>query len=336
MMTRTGVALILVVLAMCEGLATAARPSWKALLRVPGARYLFGISAAPSGHALILYRSAQEAEGEATSGTAVLVKLGAPFEVVPLKVPPAIEDLTLPVWDRQTGNAYVLTTGGIYSVDPGTGACTPIVRGTLAGLAISPDGSRLAFWNLDSTGQHYILTVLGLRPNRNVRTWKVPTRFASDQYGHEIAFSSDGSSVFARAYDEEEQTPLEEFEINSGKVLKVWKNCLGLARSDEGIYFIGKRNGMNALFELGSNGSSPREVLAQFHFDSLLGSNAQGWIIAKDSRSGAVAVFDSETGRLSRISSGCENAGLLGQGQVVCSRGGSLFLVASPSASSSR
>lgn len=316
---------------VCGGLIMAAKPDAQTIVRVPKARYLFGISAAPSGHALLFYRSAEVPEGEVTFGTAVLVRLKASPEVFPLEAPSAVEDLTLPVWGKGGQEAYFLTSAGIYCVSAENGVSKLIARGALAGLAISCDQARLAFWNLGSTGREYTLSVFDISSNRTVKTWKVPTEFDSDQYGHEIVFSSDGSSVLARTYDEEERTPLERFDISSGRVHTIWPDCAGLARSSGGIYFIGDDHGVSTLFKVDPSSRSPRKVAAPFPFDSLTGGSTQRWVIAAKDRSGALAVLDSETNRVSPLPSWCGNATVLAGGQVVCSRGGDLVLAGGPS-----
>jgi len=330
-MTRKIATLIFfAVLAVCGGLVTTAAPSAKVLLRVPKARYLFGISPAPTGHTLLLYRSSEIPEGEVTSGTAVLVKLQGSPGALPLEVPPATEDLTPAVWRKEGQRAFVLTSAGIYSVNTATGVSKLIVRGVLAGLAISSDGTRLAFWNLGSPGTQYTLSVFDVGAGRDVQTWKVPMQFDGDQYGHEIVFSGDGSAVFARTYDQEGRTPLERFDISGGQVHTIWPNCTGLARSSEGIYFIGDIHDESTLFKLAPSSLSPQKVVVPFRFDSLIGSGTHRWIIAINGRSRALAVLDSETDHLSPLPSWCETAGVLGSGQVVCSRGGDLVLAGGP------
>ena len=324
MTRRTATLIFLAVFAFCGGLVTTATPSAKILLRVPQARYLFGISAAPTGHTLLLYRSSEIPEGEVTSGTAVLAKLRGSPRVLPLEVPSATEDLTPAVWRKGGQKAYILTSAGIYSVNTATGISKLIVRGVLAGLAISSDGTRLAFWNLGSTGTQYTLSVFDVGSDRNVQTWKVPVQFDGDQYGHEIVFSGDGSAVFARTYDQEDRTPLERFDIRGGQVHTIWPICTGLARSSEDIYFIGDDHDESTLFKLVPSSLSPQKVVSSFRFDSLMGSSTYRWIIAVNSRSRALAVLDSETDHLLPLPSWCESAGVLGSGQVVCSRGGDL------------
>lgn len=325
-MTKMRATLILLLMVrVYTGLIVAAKPDVQTLLRVSKARFLFSISVAPSGHALLFYRSAEVPEGEVTSGTAVLVKLKPSPKVLPLEAPSALEDLTLPVW----GNghmAYFLTSTGIYSVDTQTSISKPIVRGALAGLAISPDGTRLAFWKLGAAEMSYTLSVLDISSDRIAQSWKVPIQFDSDQYGHEIVFSNDGSSILARTYDEEERTPLERFDIGSGRISTVWPNCSGLARASRAIYFIGDNHGVSILFKLVPSSPLPQKIEAPFPFDSLLSSGTHRWVIAVNNRSRTLAVLDSETNELSPLRSGCENAAVLADGQVVCSRGGDLVL----------
>lgn len=321
-----GTLIVLIVLAVCPGLIVGAKPDAKTLLQVPKARYLFGISVAPSGQTLLVYRSSEVPEGEAISGTAVLVKLRGSPEVLPLGVPSVTEDLTSAVWGKQGRKAYILTSSGIYSVNGETGMSKLIVRGALAGLAISPDGTRLAFWNLGSKGTQYTLSVFDISSSRTVKTWRVATRFNSDQYGHEIVFSHDGSSVFARTYDEEDRTPLEQFHIIGGRVHTVWPDCVGLARGSKQIYFIGEDHGVGTLFKIGPSSPSPQTLVSPFGFDSLTSSGTQRWVIATNDRSRRLAVLDSETDKLSPVRSACENAAVLPGGQVVCSRGGDLIM----------
>lgn len=314
---------LMLVTVFCAGVAPAA-PDPGGAVRVPGAKYLFGISASPQGRVVLLYRSPQKPEGEFGSGTPLLITLKGSPRLFPLHLPSALDDLTIPVWNSGGRIVFLLTKAGIYSFDSATHAAKLIVPGTLAGLAISPDGTKLAYWNLGSTGSHYLLSVFSLAVNRTIRKWNVPTRFDADQYGHELVFSSDGASVLARTYDEEDQTPLKQFEIASGSIRTVWQNCSGLAAGRGNTYFVGDDHGTPTLFELQVHDLVPRKVIAPFQFDSLLSSGTRRWIVSENSRSSKFAVFDSETHNLTDLSSTCENAVVLPRGAVMCAVGGNL------------
>lgn len=203
-----------------------------------------------------------------------------------------------------------------------------LVRGKLAGLALSPDGTTLAYWRLGSAAPAYTLSVFSIAADRAIRQWTLPTHFAADQYGHELAFSSDGASVLARTYDEQALTPLKQFAIASGSVRTVWPDCSGLAAGLGNTYFAGQDQGTPTLFALREHDPVPRKVTAPFHFDSLLSSGTRRWIVAENNRRSQVAVLDPETRSVTQLSATCQHATVTSRDEVLCSVAGTLVSVA--------
>jgi len=151
--------------------------------------------------------------------------------------------------------------------------------------------------------------------------------YDSDQYGHEIAFSNDGASLFARTYDVEDRTPLKQFVISSGIIRTIWQDCIGLAKGRSSVYFVGNRNGKTALYEIDKSMATPRILPDIFPFDSLLSSGTRRMIISTNSRRNNIAVFDSMSHKLTTIDSRCENAAAYDNHKIFCSREGNLYLV---------
>jgi len=326
MVNRISATIIFLIFGLFSELVPSSDYPQKVLVRVPNAQHLFGISVAPSGNSILLYSSPHKPDGEVSSGTAVLVRVSSASVAEPLKVPEALDDLAAPVWDSDGKKAYFLTEAGIYSFDASKRVSRLIVRGTLAGLALSPDGSKLAFWDLGTAGSNYVLTIYDVRSNGKIHDWKTPVQFDGDQYGHEIEFSTDGAALFARTYDTEGQTPLKRFEVEGGKIQTISEDCVGLAASRSDIYFIRSDQETAGLFRLGPGSLSPEKVLAPFDFDSLMSSGTKRWIVAMNNRGKRIAIYDTETRTLASVGAGCEDAATLVSGEVVCSRGGELFV----------
>src|SRR6266581_3431339 len=153
------------------------------LASVPGARYLFGLSAAPAGKTILLFSSGQVPEGEVSFGTVTLLRLDSPnFAVKRLSVPESHDDLTLPVWTSAGDIAYLLTTKGLYALSMNTMLPKLLLRGTLAGLALSPDNTKLAFWDLAPEEEfHYGLQIFDLKVRKTIRKWSLATLYSSDR-----------------------------------------------------------------------------------------------------------------------------------------------------------
>lgn len=298
------------------------------LTRVPKAKHLFGLSASPIGKDLFLYRTEDKPEGEITFGAATLVRLGVSPKprVIGLKVPTSLDDFTIPVWSRDGRTVYFKTGEGLYSLEINAAEPRLLWRGSAGGLALSPDGSQLAFWNLAPKGESpYELVVFDLKRKREIRTWDVESRFGSDRYGFEIAFASGGHSVFARTYDEESHTPLKQFIIHTGESRTVLENCLGLAAAHRYVYCVGRKNEKQALLRIAEGTGAPVEVVSDFRYGKLSTSGTRRWVVAQDLRRRRFAIYDSEENKLIEFGNHCGMATVLSTGEVVYAYKGALL-----------
>lgn len=298
-------------------------------IRVPEAKYLFGLSAAPIGDAVLLNSSTEAPEGEAISGSPTVVRIGEDSSISRLRLPNTSDQATIAVWDPNTNKAFIETDDGIYIFDSATGQTSPIVLGVFAGLAISPDGSRLAFWDLEGgdggSTKGYALVVFDIELKSAVRKWKLPVRYEADQYGHEIVFSGDGMSVYARTYDIEGRTPLKRFDLKDGQIQTLWEDCIGLSSNNRNIYFAGGDHGSVGFYRIAAKSGLPERIISNFAFSSLLNSGTKRWIVAANNKNKRLAVYDTRTNALLNIDPSCQSATVQADGNVVCARGGEIF-----------
>ncbi len=297
------------------------------LVSVPGAQYLFGLSASPVGRTILLFSARQVPEGEASYGIATLVRLEAPTPVArQLRIPESQDDFTLPVWTSAGDKAYFLTTKGLYAMSVSTMRPKILVRGALAGLALSPDNTKLAFWDLSPEEEfHYDLQIFDLTTGKTIQKWSLETLYSADRYGFEIAFLPTGQSILARTYDTEGRTPLKKFPIAGGVVETISEDCTGLVASDDAIYFVTAGETTRALMRISADGRKASEVLKDFPYGGLQASSSRRWIVARDLGARELAILDSHSGKLTNLGRQCQAATVLANGDVIVAARGSLY-----------
>lgn len=288
-------------------------------IHIPKAKYAFSPAAAPSEKILAVNISEQTPEGEVTSGFPTLLGMDhTPILVKRLSASESQDTNTQPRWTSDGSKLFFLTVTGIHTMPNKTREARILRKGSFAGLALSPDDSKLAFWNLAPSQEHnYTLVVIDLASNTEVRSWTVPNNYDTDQYGFEIAFAADNRSLFARTYDTEGRTPLKEFDLTSGSVKVISDNCSGLASSKDAIYFIESGDHGPGLRKIVRGDSQPRDVVSVFPYDDLMTSGTQRWLVARELRTRKLALVDATNDRIQTVEGRCDSLTVLADGEIL-------------------
>jgi hypothetical protein len=294
------------------------------VIQVPRAKYFFSPAAAPSGKVFAVNASEQAPEGELTSGFLTLVGMDhTPILTKRLSTSESQDTDTPPKWTSNGSKLLFVTTTGIHTMSNKTLETRILRKGSFEGLAISPDDSKLAFWNLAPSKEHdYTLVVIDLASNTEVRSWTMPNNYDADQYGFEIAFAADSRSLFARTYDTEGRTPLKKFELISGQVTVVSENCSGLASSKDAIYFIESGDQGPVLRTIRGGDSQPTVAAQVFPYDDLMTSGTGRWLVARELRTRKLALVDSTNNSVHAVAGRCDSLTVLANDEIVYFKGG--------------
>ncbi len=165
-------------------------------------------------------------------------------------------------------------------------------KGAAAGLAISPDGLRLAFWQVEHGSDTLVL--YDIRKKSQVRSWRVHDLFESDKGAWDIAFSHDGNALYARTYDEASRTPLKRFDISSDNPTIVIKNSYALAEGKGAVYSISVSGTDRSLYKI-VDGVHSSLVARDFAYDSLVRGGTTQWLVSQNYRTKEITVVDTST-----------------------------------------
>ena len=162
-----------------------------------------------------------------------------------------------------------------------------------AGLAISPDGRRLAFWGWNDRNADLI--VWDLHKNSLVRSWQTPIQYGSEKFAWDLAFAPNGNSLYARTYDEESVRPLKRFEIGSGEITVASPDSDGLAAGKDAVYFIAVSDERSSLRKIPGGQGEVALVAEDFRYNTLSAGGNARWIAAQNYKSGEMIVLDTQT-----------------------------------------
>jgi hypothetical protein len=285
---------------------------------VANVKSIFAIAPSPEGSDVLFYGSSEEAEGEfVTGGLFRLRSDGTQSRVERLKAPDA-SNPPPPVWQHDGSCAYFVTDDGIYQLTAASGMLALVWKGPAEGLAISPNGFLLAFWRVEKGSN--VLIVYDLNKKTEVRHWKVANRFEGDESGWDLAFAPDGQALYARAYDQANRSPIERFEVSTGRVTDVSPNAYAVAQAKEAVYFIAVSGAARSLQKIAAS-SRPILVTDHFDYDSLTVSGKLNSLVLQNYRTRQMAVLDTRTDAVRPLGTH-ESATVLADGKLLFAHGG--------------
>lgn len=292
-------------------------------VRLNTAKSLFALSASPSHTGALVYGSKEKAEGEIVTGSLFYVRFHdgkgdlAPVPSSAASNPPP------PVWSADGSVAYFETNRGIYQFSAAEARAQLLLQEMSVGIALSPDGSRLAYWRIGRGAD--TLVVYDLKQKKAMRTWQVADRYESDVAGWEIAFVPDGSAVYARTYDKASSTPLKRFDADSGKVELVSQNCLSVVQEGAAIYFVEAAGAKKSLRKITAKTNASELVSGSFDYDSLQGDGGMRWATAQNHRTGRIVALDAKVDTIQEIGK-YDSAVVLAEGRQIVVRGNTLVV----------
>jgi Tol biopolymer transport system component len=286
-------------------------------VHVAKVKSIFAIAPSPVTSNVLFYGSAEEADGEIVTGNLFSLRLDSgKGDAVQLKAPDASNPPS-PVWQPDGSSAYFETDKGIYQVSSAGGAPEMLWKGPSDGLAISPDGLRLAFWRVEKGTDTLVL--YDLKKKSEARTWRVPDLFESDKAGWDVAFAHDGLALYARTYDQTSSTPLKRFDVGSGKLTVVSPNSYAVAEGKGAVYFIAVSGTEKSLHKI-VDGVHSSLVAKNFGYDSLAKSGSARWLVSQEYRTEELALLDTQTDAIQRIGKH-ESAAVLSDGKLLLVNG---------------
>lgn len=288
-----------------------------------GAKETFAVSPSHWEDRLLLYSLKQEVEGETASyvpGPLVsLSKIGQAWRVREIKPVAADIDSGSIVWAK--GNAYVTSSRGIYRLRP-NGVAEKIYSGQPRGLAVSRDGTTLAFWL--SPQKLDVLTVLRISDRRVLKRWPLPFKVQTESSGWQLAFAPDGGSILARTYDEETGPDLKVFDLRTGSMTTLLRDCVSIVQSGDGIFVLGEQDETRDLYRF-SGGKLELLTHINNRVDSLTPTALSSVVVAGFAFKKYLWVYDAEKHSAQEVN-GCTDATVLKSGQHLFFLDGKVFL----------
>jgi hypothetical protein len=299
------------------------------------------VAAPAKNELLIITESGKDRWGEPDAYGGVLYHIrfdGAKPEAQEIVSGSNVVSRSAPVWNPDGTVAYYtydngtcapMGTGscGIFMLEPETGKMEQLLADSTAGLAISRDGSTLAFW--DGTAGDK-LTVLDLRTKTIVKGWAGEVHSADDSVLSDIAFAPDGKSVFALTYAGRE-IPLKQFNLETGKVRTVSHYAQSLVAAADAVYFLQFQppsvnpEHRRTLMKIVSSDSEPEKVLENFPYHALWTSGSRRWLVTPGGERG-IAIYDTRDQTIRVAGKDCQSAAVMADGELVYAVRGELTL----------
>ncbi len=304
----------------------------EAVATIPEARRILFAAASPTAEEIVVLA---EMSNDSYGGAFFVVRLdetGNKTEAVMEGTNAAYSDA--PVWSLDGKMAYFVfdngsftppgneTGHGLFAWDRSSGNMAQIVKGSIGGLALSPNGALVGFWDYSAGNK---LTVYDLKKKQVVRAWDGQTHSADDLVISDLAFTPDGESLLARLYVPRE-APVMQYEVTSGKITLFAKNVQSMATVGDSIYFLQFEpvpftapEHAHHLMKWTPGVAQPVSAVQDFRYLSLSASPGSPWLIG-GSNSGyadGTAIYDTRTGQTQTAGKSCDNAVVTASGKVL-------------------
>lgn len=302
---------------------------------------ILALVASPTKNEILVQSEAGEADddqGDAYGGTLYFVNLSGPQPSAQQIVSrDNVISYSSPVWDAKGSLAYFTYDNGtcapsmgssicgIFTFNTETGKITHLLGDATAGLAISPDGSLLAFWDYTIDNK---LAVLNVNTHSIVKSWAGEVHDADEAGIDELAFARDAKSILASTYDGNE-IPLKQFDLSSGEVRIISPYGRYSVVGEDALYFVQfGPAGVNfvrseTLMKISSGNPDPAKVLDLRYGASLEPSGNPRWLVFRDSWNG-IQLFDTRTQKIVATAKNCTTAVSMPDGKIVYGTRGQL------------
>ena len=297
-----------------------------ALFGVPVSGHIVGVIAAPGDERAIVL-SADDSQTYSLQISLLDLRTTQP-KPVEIVTGSNAEDFSTPVWggdrhlyyelDEEGCDASSRGRCGLYDLDPVTGKSNEILDHSTSGLALSPDGKLLAFWDYTAGDK---LTIYDILQKKIVRQWQGQTHTADDLIMREMSFPIDGTSLLAETY-EDGKSPLKEFDIPTGTITTLSPNAGGLLPFSDGTYFMESQidpaqgTVTHALKRLANSGSPLETIADNSPYNSIFQSGGRlRWASAVNDR--GLFLYDLKSSYAQPLGARCSLAVVMADGRTL-------------------
>ena len=266
--------------------------------KIPGATIIYAVVTSSFDATMVVFSTDDRDSEDLSSGTPAILDV-AKSKITRLPKLEVLSNDSSAVW-RRDGRHVIFGAGdGLYELDTDHPKHPRmILEGGTHGIALSGDESKLAYWRWGKSSLE--LYVLNIATSKILQKWDLPYLYGSDAYGFEVAFLGE-DTLYARTYDTVTGTPLKSFDISTGKMRIVQRDCGALVASGTAIYFLGQTASGRVLKKLTITGS---EVIPSVTgYDSLRAAAGGRWIAFAGK--GRSALFDTRSDQIF-VKSTCE------------------------------
>lgn len=331
--------------------AAASKPEpVKGIVPLPHSGHILDLVASPIKNELLVQSQStdgQDPEDDPYGGVLYFVNLaGAQPSAQEIVTGNNILNGSRPVWDPKGSVAYFAydngscapmmgsSVCGIFTFDPQTGKVAQFLADATIGLAISPDGSLLAFWDFTLGDK---LTVLDLRTKTVIKSWGDQVHAAADSVLSDIAFMPDGKSLLANTYGTKE-IPLKQFDLLTGEVRTLSSYGRSPVTAKDALYFVqfgsasSESPRSEILVKISPDNPEPRKVSEMLPGYGISAGGNRRWLVLAQSWSG-VQIFDARSQSIQVTERNCSSAVVLADGKIIYAVRGQL--VSDPAARAS-
>lgn len=310
------------------------RIAHEAVAVIPGAQDILFASASPAAEEVFVVA---QMSNEAFGGSFFVVRLDTNAkDVEAVMEGTSVDHAEAPVWSPDGKTAYLAfksgkhsgdgseTCQGLFAWDRRTGKVGQLLKDSIGGLTISPDGRLAAFWDY-SRGNNYNLRVWDLQTKTSIVEWSEERTTADGLALSKLAFTPQGNSLLVQLYIPREEYPLEKYDIDDGKVSFVASKVQSLVRAGKRIYFVQSFIGaftsldfQHRLMKWSPGMKEPVTAVADFPYSSLSASPDGRWIVGGNGSGSAsgTAIYDTRTSHVQTVGKSCSNAVITAAGKV--------------------
>jgi hypothetical protein len=310
--------LLLMTLVCCHSLAGGADDYH---YTVPGAKVVLALTTGPSGSSALVFSMKEMDSDEDASASPGIIDLDKARISRFGKIETMASDLNA-VWKKDGKHVVFGATEGIFEADVERLEQNPRrivasdVKSLTYGVALSRSETRLAFWKWKDSSLEFV--VQDAATSKIIRTWTLPFKYGSEPGGFAIAFD-DENTVYVQTFDREYSTPLKRFDVATGMIETVARDCMALAQGATAIYYLENSKPAPVLKKISAG--KIETLFSVTGYDDLRTSAGGRWIALQGRKKSAI--LDTSSDEIS-IKSTCESMAMLSNGTPLYVRGAEL------------